>query len=502
MGSVLDTESNSEPSSPSPPLNVRSIAIIGAGPAGLAAAKYLLAQCSPQSSSSPFTRITLFEQQAQVGGVWNYCPVPAQPTPIPQTSAFYPPDLPSPDARTADGKAVFPSPVYERLNTNIPHTVMQYTEAGFGTDERTRIFPVRDVVQSYLESYARDVRPWIRFSTSVVDVALRQEDGRDRWDVRSRDLTTSAEEVETYDAVVVASGHYSTAYVPDMEGIRAFDAKWPGMITHSKSYRTPEVYRGKKVLLVGNSASGLDIALQIVKVCERPLFVSVRTPTATEVRENAGFEEVVEIRRFLVEERGVELKDGRVITGLDAVLFCTGYLFSFPFLKSMDPPLVTDGRRVYGLYKHFIHIRHPTLVFVGLPIKVMPFPLMQAQASVFARIWADTLTLPPRKAMEEWERKEAEGKGSKFHVFPKFADAEYINGMHDWAIQDKGKGKEPPEWSDEMLWQTGIYPQARLKFEQTGKTARTLEELGFVYKPKVSDVEEARKLNPDLDIAG
>lgn len=42
--------------------NVKRIAIIGGGPAGVAAAKFLLAE-------NAFDKVDIFEQQAQVGGV-------------------------------------------------------------------------------------------------------------------------------------------------------------------------------------------------------------------------------------------------------------------------------------------------------------------------------------------------------------------------------------------------------------------------------------------------
>ncbi|KAH8663944.1 hypothetical protein BX600DRAFT_481319 [Xylariales sp. PMI_506] len=543
------------------PFDVKSVAIIGAGPSGLAAAKHLLAQRRRPTESEggsgdaelpAFPRIVVFEQQAQVGGVWHYSARPTETRHIPQTSAFCPPD---PPILAADGGApvpVFPSPMYDSLHTNIPHTLMRYSDAAFAApddDDPPPLFPERQDVQAYLEEYARDVRHLIRFSTQVVDVSPlprehRQPGGSEQappgWQVRSLDLllaakgdgsgnappgnataataatatSQKAELTETFDAVVVASGHYSVPYVPDIPGIREFDSAYPGALSHSKAYRSPAVFAGRNVLVVGNSASGLDIASQVrAAPCLPPLRVSVRTPTSEEARRHVGFEEVAEIERFLIPEKGVLLKDGTTITGLDDVLFCTGYLFTFPFLEKLQQQqqqqqqqqrpggggggggeddggvgsLITDGRRVHGLYKHFLHIRYPTLVFPGLPIKVIPFPLAEAQAAVFARVWANELPLPSRADMYAWERKEAQLRGAKFHVFPKGGDGRYINAMHDWALAAAGgpPGKEPPWWGHELLWQRGIYAEAKMKFEDTGKKARTLEELGFHYEGPV-----------------
>ncbi|KAI1414593.1 FAD/NAD(P)-binding domain-containing protein [Hypoxylon sp. FL1857] len=423
--------------------------------------------------------------------------------------------------------------MYQDLHTNIPHTLMKYSDLGFRAG--CEIFPTRQDVQAYLVAYARDVRHLIRFSTQVTHIALRRDgegsgQGRDQWDVSTTDLLTGEERKETYDAVVVASGHYSTPYIPDSIGeISEFHKTHPGVISHSKLYRNTEPYRGKKVVVVGTGASGLDIASQIQSVCKGPLLISARTQAPKETLEHIGnVVQVGRIKRFLVEEKAVEffsldnydsdddesgkkeVKEENAETiiekGVDAILFCTGYLYTFPFLNTFsDPPLISDGRRVYGLAKHFLHIKHPTIAFPGLPIKVIPFPLSEAQGAVLARLWSNTLPLPPRSVLEEWEREDGEGKiPGKYHVFPKGGDGRYINGLHDWIVKEsRGDGKQPPYWDEELLWQRSIYAEAKMQFEKTGRKAKTLEELGFKYEPEeVKSVEDVEKKDPHLNVAG
>ncbi|KAI2608663.1 FAD/NAD(P)-binding domain-containing protein [Hypoxylon fragiforme] len=531
MGSYLP----SSPAAPRP-FSVQRVAVIGAGPSGLASAKYLLAQKAGPAAAAAFARVDVFEQQAKVGGVWNYSPTPrpVEELPVPQTDAH--PKRPDPpiwgdkggDGNGGEGKKpLFPSPMYEDLHTNIPHTLMRYSDLPF--KEGCEIFPTRGDVQEYLEQYAADVRHVIRFSTQVTGVALRPGtsfataagDGdkeQDQWDVRTTDLLTDKETTETYDAVVVASGHYSTPYIPDSIGnIDAFHAAHPGLISHSKLYRNPELYRGKKVVVVGTGASGLDIASQIQAVCKPPLLVSAQTEVPPETLAHIGnVKQVGQIKRFLVEERGAEflpLSDSGpeeggagIETDIDAVLFCTGYLFTFPFLNTLQKtPLVTDGRQVYGVAKHLLHVAHPTLAFPGLPIKVIPFPLAEAQAAVLARLWSNQLPLPMKEVLEEWERLDGEGTApGKFHVFPKGGDGRYINELHDWVTRyGVDGGKEPPHWDEEMLWQRGIYAEAKMQFEKMGKKAKTLEELGFRYEPeKVVVPEDVAEGNEKMDVAG
>ncbi|KAK8038205.1 hypothetical protein PG994_014972 [Apiospora phragmitis] len=499
MGSVSQS---SEAPPPLGPFSVSSVAIIGAGPCGLACAKYLLAQKS-------FKTVTIFERSADVGGVWNYSTAP--PTDWTTDTGEVQKD--------ANGKPLFPSPMYDQLHTNIPASLMQFSDLSLTTPDDRRVFPSRQRVQAYLQEYAAEVRDRIRFSTIVLDVRPDDTSTRTpRWHLRSRNLLAAdddaAEKTEVYDAVVVASGHYNEPHVPAVAGLHEFVEGHPGVVRHSKQYRTPEPHRGHKVLVVGNSASGLDIAGQIHPVCVPPLYLSVQTPTPDEVKKQAEeggfrFEEVSTIEEFLAPERGVRLRDGTVITDLDTVKFCTGYLFSFPFLQcfinaaenkkevaSRGQPLVTNGRKVHGLYKHMIDMRYPTLAFSGLPIKVIPFPVAESQGAVLARLWAS----PPLADMEQWERDEAasrvakqkkadkdlEGEVAPYHVFPPGGDGTYINAMHDLVMQSASadsRGKEPPRWGDEKFWMRSIYAQARMAFVKSGKKATSLEELGFTYQP-------------------
>lgn len=454
------------------PFDVKRIAVIGAGPCGLAAAKYLIAQ-------QAFDRVVIFEQQSDVGGVWNYSPNPSGTLHVPQESADCVPDPPL--RSPGEGAPVFPSPMYELLHTNIPRGLMPFSDLAF--PENTLIFPSRQDVQDYLVQYAQAVRHLIQFSTQVKDIRLRQEAGKDQWDVDVVCLRTSKVSSATFDAVVVASGHYSTIYIPDVKGIAEFHKAHPHIITHSKHYRTPEPFAGKTVVVVGNAASGLDIAAQISPVCRKPLLLSVQTATSQANLDWTGAEEVPVIDEFLVAERAVRFQDGRIEKDIDAVIFSTGYLYTYPFLRSLKPPVVTDGRRVRGLYKDLFCIDHPTLVFSGLPIKVVPFPTSETQAAVFSRTWANLLPLPSAEEMRKWEEEEVEKRGNNFHVWPEGGDYQYINSVHDWIARSDTPGKEPPKWTPDQIWQRQIYAKAKLKFELDGRKAKTLEELGFEYAP-------------------
>ncbi|GJN85958.1 hypothetical protein PLIIFM63780_009534 [Purpureocillium lilacinum] len=455
-----------------PKFQVNKIAIIGAGPCGLAAAKYLRAQ-------GTFGSITIFEQQDEVGGVWNYSKAPGGPYPAPQRDPFFPPDEPL--LTPSHAAPVFPSPMYDKLHANIPGALMNFSDQSFRKD--SWVFPSREDIQEYLVKYAESVRDLIRFCIQVTKLSRRCIDGHDKWRIEARSTVSQETIDDVFDAVVVANGHYSIPFIPPMANMATFQETYPSIITHSKQYRTASEFEGKKVIIVGNGPSGTDIALQINQVSRGKALLSVRTPTPPAKLEHTGCEEVQEIVEFLVDQRGVRFKDGRTETDIDAIVFCTGFLFSYPFLPDMQHKLITNGQGVHGLYKHVFHIHHPTLVFPTLNMKSVPWPLSEAQAAVVSAVWSNSLPLPSVEVMEQWSRELEEREGEALHVFPHLGDGFYINELHDWVMQAGRVGKEPPRWDDRMFWQRNVFVEAKLRFEKQGCKATTLEELGLCYDP-------------------
>ncbi|CAK7220636.1 monooxygenase [Sporothrix curviconia] len=493
--------------------SVRSVAIIGAGSSGLTAARYIQAQ-------GVYNRIVVFEQRSQVGGIWHYSSRPTDQEHIPQENPYLRPDAPLQPRKDKAEAPEFPTATYDDLYVNIPHPLMGFTDLAIQDVHEANhpgqplpIFPHRRTIEEYLITYAQEVRHLIRFNTKVDDVRLLRrprptgtqngpDDHIDSWEIHSSNTVDGSLSVEAFDAVLVAQGHYNITFVPNIANIEAFKEAHPGVLMHSKRYRNPGPFHGKKVIVVGNSASGLDIAAQINDTTEAELYLSVHTPTASEgLKRLTGAEEVPEIQEFLVEERGVRLVDGRVIRDVDVVLFCTGYLFSLPFLQREKPTdadplgdLLSDGRRIHRLYDDMFHIDHPTLAFLCLPMKVVPYPLAQAQAALVARVWANTLELPSTEEMNAWERAAEKVRGPTFHVWPQGDDGTYINALYRRITEGPESsasraGKEPPRWNDYLVWMRRVSLAGKVKFEELGRTATTLAELGYIYEEE----EEAKE---------
>lgn len=140
---------------------------------------------------------------------------------------------------------VFASPIYDALETNIPHTLMNYTDKPFPMD--CPLFPPFGTVKRYLEEYGDDIRTHLKLGTQIEQVRLSTGDGlpNTKWRLSCTDLASGISSEEIFDAVVCASGHYSDPFIPDIPGISDFDAAHPGILSHSKYYRNPRPYSDK-----------------------------------------------------------------------------------------------------------------------------------------------------------------------------------------------------------------------------------------------------------------
>ena len=402
---------------------------------------------------------------------------------------------------------VFTTPMYERLESNIPHFLMRHSDAPALTDNQ--LFTGREEVLRYLEDYAEDVRHLIKFETQVIDVHLRSVDDVDSWLLKARVLGPDALIEHAYDAVVVASGHFNVPFVPDLAGLREWSRAYPGSVIHSKAYKRPESFRDKKVLVIGNSASGIDICAQIVTVCQKPILMSQRSDNrlayAAEYRKMKG-----EISEFIAPskmKRAIRFANNDIEAEIDVVVFCTGYLYSFPFLSSLQPALIESGERVCHLYKHIFYANHPSLAVIGMPFKILPFRTCEGQAAVIARIWSERLHLPSRATMEAWEEQALSSCGleRKFHemVYPK--DLDYHNSLCDWAAMSKDchQGKQPLKWDEKDRWARQRFAAFKKAFIDQGEQRheiRSIQQLGLDYDTWLQSQPEQGKTENGLKL--
>jgi putative flavoprotein involved in K+ transport len=162
---------------------------------------------------------------------------------------------------------------YERLHL---HTVRWLSALpGLPFHRREGKWVSREGVVRYLERYARhhglDVR------TGVEVQRLTRDDGT--WTVETSGGPVGAQ------VVVVATGHNRDPVLPDWPGRETFT----GEVVHSQDYRNPEPYAGRSVLVVGTGNSGAEICVDLVEGGAAEVQISVRTPPNILRRDLAGF---------------------------------------------------------------------------------------------------------------------------------------------------------------------------------------------------------------------
>ncbi|WP_079031784.1 flavin-containing monooxygenase [Streptomyces specialis] len=111
----------------------------------------------------------------------------------------------------------------------------------------------RDDFVRYLESYARHHRIELAAGVEVFGID-RPRPGDDDWVLRA-----TGGRLLRAGAVVVATGHHHTPYLPDWPGLDGY----AGELLHASAYRSPAPFEGRDVLVVGTGNSGAEIAADL-----------------------------------------------------------------------------------------------------------------------------------------------------------------------------------------------------------------------------------------------
>lgn len=368
--------------------------VVGAGTSGLTAAKNL---------KQHGIACDVFEKNDDVGGNWYY---------------------------GKPGSSVYRS---THLISSKPGT--EYTD--FPMPAEYPDYPNHWQVHEYIKSYARHFGLYelITFNTGVTRIVPVEEGSPSTpWDV-----TLTNGETRRYAGVVICNGHNWDPKFPDLPG--AFD----GLTLHSCQYKTPDVLRDRRALVVGAGNSGCDIAVESAHnaratflstrrgyyynpkfVLGRPAdqvaetMLRLRVPLALR-RLTYGL--VLKLSVGLPQDYGLPKPDHRfyethpIVNSqllyyvghgdikhkpdvrelqrdavlfadgtrepLDVIVFATGFKLTFPFIEARHLNWI-DGRP--RLYFHVFHPAYDTLFVIGL---IQPdsgqWGLADNQAQVMAR---------------------------------------------------------------------------------------------------------------------
>ncbi|RBR19234.1 uncharacterized protein FIESC28_05699 [Fusarium coffeatum] len=197
-----------------------SIAIIGAGPAGLVALKNLREQ--------GFDAL-IFERRPSVGGLWSYSENPEYTTALDDTTV------------------------------NVSKFVSSFSD--FPMPDHYPDFPSRRQIQVYFEAYINhfDLQRYIRFRVTVHKVLRNSSNSA--WDVYS--AGPNEESVLPFHKVVFANGCETIPVWPSIQRREEFK----GTVMHAQEYRDYKKHglQGKRVMVVGIGNTGCEIALSLCK---------------------------------------------------------------------------------------------------------------------------------------------------------------------------------------------------------------------------------------------
>lgn len=190
------------------------LALIGAGPMGLAAAK-LLAQHKIDFQG--------FELNSDVGGLWDI-----------------------------DGPL---STMYETAHLISSKKMTEFTD--FPMRDGAAEYPSHREMKRYFAEFAEhfDLRKHYTFGAKVM--SCTPLGGKNQgWRITWRD--DGGEHVEDFSGLLIANGTLSTPNMPTFKG------DFSGTIIHSSQYRYASQFDGKRVLIIGAGNSGCDIAVDAI----------------------------------------------------------------------------------------------------------------------------------------------------------------------------------------------------------------------------------------------
>lgn len=162
---------------------------------------------------------------------------------------------------------------YDRLKLNTGRPFSHLPKRPY--PKGTPMFPHRDEVVAHLDRHAHEDGIELLLGTEVHRI--------DRRGGRGWRLQTSAGDIDARQ-VVVANGNEHTPRIPDFPGADSSEIE----LLHSSAYRNPAPYAEKRVLVVGSGSSGMEIAHDLATGGAAKVWLAVRTPPNIMLRSLPG----------------------------------------------------------------------------------------------------------------------------------------------------------------------------------------------------------------------
>ena len=346
-------------------------AVIGAGPMGLATARNL------QKLDIPFIGLELHND---VGGLW---------------------DIDNPH-----------STMYDSAHLISSKRMTEFAE--FPMDDTVACYPHHSEMKRYFRDFAAhfDLSHHYEFNTRV----LSMTPDKDGWLLVTE--RNGEQQSRHFEGVLIANGTLHKPNQPSLPG------EFAGQIIHSAQYRSPSVFKDKRVLIVGCGNSGADIAVDAVHHAKSvdmslrrgyyflPKFIrgkptdtlggKLKLPRALKQKMDAALIRLIvgkpsdyglpdpDYRMYeshpvvnslilhhlghgdLKARRDIQHIDGNQVSFVDGeqgeydlILMATGYLLDYPFIdrEHLNWPAQTDAPQ---LYLNVFHPQYNNLFMMGM----------------------------------------------------------------------------------------------------------------------------------------
>ena len=376
------------------------VAVIGGGASGITTAK-----CLREDNHEPI----IFEKSDQIGGIWVFKKISG--------GTFNSVHLQNSKYSAAFSDYPMPADFSE-----FPH----HTE-------------VLKYLNDYIENFK--LRDCIQLNTSVEKITRKDN----YWEVIT--LSREGQFIHSFDAIAVCSGLYYEPKLPNIPG----EDNFYGTIIHAQNYKEPSIFTDKKVVIVGNGPSGVDIAVAASYIAKN-VFWSFRKNMWILPRYYLGLPIDFYVRRInkfipsqllslmikwkfspiVAEHQSCNLlpafnlkncvpvvneyilnrvrigaiKTKTSISGFqgnrvffkdktsveaDIVVYATGYRVRLPFL---DSSLSKEHQEGFEFYKHVFHPDLPNCAFIGFVYGSYIFPCAELQARWFSQVLSGEASLP------------------------------------------------------------------------------------------------------------
>ncbi|XP_071607355.1 flavin-containing monooxygenase 5-like [Heliangelus exortis] len=436
------------------------VAVIGAGASGLCALK-----CCLDEGLVP----TCFERSGDIGGLWRF------------------------EEHPEEGRAS----IYRSVIINASKEMMCYSD--FPIPEDFPNYMHNSKIMEYFYMYAQhfDLLRHIRFRTSVCHISKCPNFATTgQWEVVTE--SQGKKETSVFDAVLVCTGHHTDAHLPlsTFPGLEKFEGWYLHSRDYKNSQ--PFLGKRVVVVGTGNSGIDIAVELshaakQVFLSAKRGTWVLHRVAESgypfdftyntrftmfclgllppnvssyiMERKVNARFDHALyglKPQHRLFDQHPTVNDDlpNRIISGrvqvkpnikeftetsaifedgtredIDAVVFATGYSFSFPFLEGY----VKVVENQISLYKLMFlpELEKPTLAFIGLiqPVGAV-MPISELQSRWATRVFKGLSKLPPRHDMEADIKQKKKAMAKKYVKSQRHTiQVDYIAYMDELACQ-------------------------------------------------------------------